>query len=221
MSSQDDTHMLNESRAASVRTEYVNSSICLNEPLNIKLTLLQSMHITDETAWQHWMGQGRGRETKSDLEKCNTTDLINLKCCNDKNQYNNFWSVSTAGCYSPRSTGMHKMATAHEDKNVRHYQVNFLHSSWSAVTSTKNIILQNITYYRVYKPIFSYVYCPLLETVWPIHWTLVLWMDQSQGWINFFFSNSYRCVRFIKFCWLIRKRICCLSMHTTVLSFWQ
>lgn len=89
----------------------------------------------------------------------------------------------------------------------------FFNSDSSYVSREYNVTKHN-TLLHVWTYIFLYLsYDPLIETVWSMNGTVVLWMDQLQGWIKYFFSNHYRRGRNAKFGLLVENRTRYLMQH--------
>jgi hypothetical protein len=85
----------------------------------------------------------------------------------------------------------------------------FLHSTQTAVTSARNIIIQ------IQNVIRDVMYCRVLR--WLSVWSIRAPPSCKVEWSNFL--NSYRCVRFVKCGWLIRNGVrWCLSVCLSVCS---
>ena len=129
------------------------------------------------------------------------------------------WCVSTAGCYTP-SMMIYKMARACEDlKNMRHCQVNFLHSIQECSYVSKEYNFTN------YITMCINLHCPILCLCSTVGNSVAHSWDTStmNGPVaslnNFFSSNSYRWVSH-DISLTNKESICCLSMCTSP-CFWQ
>jgi hypothetical protein len=146
------------------------------------------------------------------MEKRNIAYLARLKC-EESNHYSSNCLLYERCWLLCTSYGEYKGARKCEDLEIGGTARFFYSTQKKSYVNKECSFTKHSTLLHVWTYIFlCYAYGPLKETVWSIHGTLVLWMDQLWRLI-FFFSNSCRGARLAKFDFLKENRAMYLKQY--------